>query len=183
MITKLSFFRGIKIIGTILLSFVAILLLYINVVSHTDRLPVPVMGATSKDWDKHSFWHSSWAASQVHKGIDIFASHKTPVLTPVSGLVLDAGYSNNGGNYIYILGPKLHIYYFAHLNSIRVKRFQFLKANDLIGEVGNTGNASLKPYHLHFSVSLMLPVFGKYESHTEQGWKKMFYLDPNQLFK
>lgn len=179
--TKFSIYGSVKVIGLILLTLLTGLLLYVNIISQSDSLKTPVHGTTHSSWDKQSFWFPNWGESNVHKGIDIFAPHKTLISTPVSGFVLDAGYSENGGNYIYILGPKLRLYYFAHLNSITVKNFQTIKASAVIGTVGNTGNAALKPYHLHFSVSSLLPVFSRYNFRATQGWKQMFYFDPGQL--
>lgn len=30
-------------------------------------LTQPVLGATSRDWNPHSFWHAPWGVSGVHK--------------------------------------------------------------------------------------------------------------------
>lgn len=157
------------------------LLFYVNLAKDNSMLQIPVRNAAHSSWDKKSYWFSPWGASGIHKGIDIFAPQKTLVMSPVVGIVISCGNSINGGNYIYILGPKLRLYYYAHLNRINVKRFQKIKALSLIGEVGNTGNASLKPYHLHFSVTSIFPVFRRYNPYVLQGWKQMFFLDPNDL--
>ena len=157
------------------------MLFYVNLVREDRKLHIPVLSARNYSWDKKSFWFFPWGKSGVHKGIDIFAPHKTPVISPVQGIVVSIGHSENGGNYIYILWPTLRLYYYAHLNSISVKRFEKVKVLGTIGEVGNTGNAALKPYHLHFSVSSLLPIFRRYRPNTIQGWKQMFYLNPNDL--
>lgn len=151
----------------------------INLIGEQKKLIIPVKDATSKNWDSKSYWYPNWGVSGVHKGIDVFAPHKTPVLSPISGLVIDVGYSNNGGNYIYIFGSKLRIYYFAHLNEVQIKRLEFVKKEQQIGTVGNTGNAISKPYHLHFSIFSLVPLMKNYNQEDEEGWKKMFYLDPN----
>jgi murein DD-endopeptidase MepM/ murein hydrolase activator NlpD len=180
---KSNFFFGNRVRSTfsILLLGLFGLLLYVNLANYHKNLQVPVLNAKVYSWDKKSFWFSPWGRSGIHKGIDIFAPHRTKVISPVQGIVIGTGYGENGGNYIYILGPTLRVYYYAHLNSISVKRFQMVKANAQIGEVGNTGNASLKPYHLHFSVSSLLPIFSRYKPSVVQGWEQMFYLDPNDL--
>lgn len=157
------------------------LILYVNLVGQYDTLSNPVKGATRNSWDRKSFWFFPWGKSGVHKGIDIFAPHKTPVLSPVPGIVMGTGNNENGGNYIYVLGPKLRLYYYAHLNSVNIKMLEIVKKGTVMGAVGNTGNASLKPYHLHFSVSSLLPVFNRCSFDKAEGWKQMFYLDPAKL--
>ncbi|MFA6278140.1 MAG: M23 family metallopeptidase, partial [Pedobacter sp.] len=124
------------------------------------------------------YWHSPWGESKVHKGIDIFAPHKTEILSPITGFILSAGYSENGGNYLYILGPKLRTYYFAHLNTQEKHSFSFIKKGQHIGSVGNSGNAIGSPYHLHFSIFSLFPIVKYYTRKEPQGWMKMFYLDP-----
>jgi len=47
-----------------------------------------------------------------------------------------------------------------------------------IGLVGDSGNASGKPSHLHYVILSMIPYPWLADTKT-QGWKKMFYLDPN----
>ena len=37
-----------------------------------ENLSIPVKGATTADWNDHSFWYEPWGKSGVHKGIDIF---------------------------------------------------------------------------------------------------------------
>jgi murein DD-endopeptidase MepM/ murein hydrolase activator NlpD len=62
-----------------------------------------------------------------------------------------------------------------------VRLLQFVSKGEKIGEVGNTGNAMGKPYHLHFSVTTILPHFWKIDG-SIQGWKKSFYLNPEEFF-
>ena len=171
----------VKLIFSFFLFVLFAMVLAVNLVKDNKNMPIPVLNATHNNWDKKSFWFSPWGSTGVHKGIDIFAQQKTPVITPIGGIVVSTGFSQNGGNYIYILGSKLRVYYYAHLNTINVQRYEKVKALSYIGTVGKTGNAALKPYHLHFSVSSLLPIFKKYNANTTQGWKLMFYLNPNDL--
>ncbi len=91
------------------------------------------------------------------------------------------GFSGNGGNHIYILGPKFRIYYFAHLNSTNTTFLELVETHQHIGTIGNSGNAMSKPYHLHFSVFSLMPIFKSYGIGEPYGLLKMFYLDPNKL--
>jgi murein DD-endopeptidase MepM/ murein hydrolase activator NlpD len=81
---------------------------------------VPVAGASTADWNRKSFWYEPWGKSGVHKGIDIFASKGTNVLAPTYGLIVFRGTIALGGNVVVLLGPKLRLHYFAHLESADV---------------------------------------------------------------
>ena len=175
--------KGLKLATAVLLLFALTCLAYVNLVGQSRELSIPVLGATVKSWDSNSFWHSPWGKSKIHKGIDIFAPHKTEVLSPINGFIISAGYSENGGNYLYILGPKLRTYYFAHLNTQEEHSFSFVKKGQRVGAVGNSGNAIGAPYHLHFSIFSLLPILKNYSRKEPSGWEKMFYLDPVKSLK
>jgi len=132
-------------------------------------------------WDAQSFWYYPWGDSVVHKGIDIFAQEGDAVLASIYGIVIDEGYGTISGNYVKILGPSWRIQYYAHLKNSNVRSLQFVRTGEKIGEVGNTGNAIGKPYHLHFSVTTLLPYIWRIDS-SIQGWEKSLYLNPEEFF-
>ena len=138
---------------------------------------MPVVGATARDWNAKSFWYEPWGRSGVHKGIDVFARAGTPIVSPTYGLVVFRGDIAMGGRVVAVLGPKLRVHYFAHLQSYSVRPGQIVRTGTPVGRVGDTGNALGKPPHLHFSVVTLLPYPWRIDGAT-QGWKKMFYLDP-----
>jgi murein DD-endopeptidase MepM/ murein hydrolase activator NlpD len=83
-----------------------------------------------------------------HPGIDMGALTGTPVVAVVTGLVVhDAG--GDGGNGAWLIGVDHVSYYYAHFS-----RYEggggLVKAGDVIGYVGMTGNATGP--HLHFEV-------------------------------
>jgi peptidoglycan LD-endopeptidase LytH len=94
-----------------------------------------------------------------HHGVDIFAPKGTPVLAAIDGEVFHRGIDNLGGNVVWQWDPnrRLRIYY-AHLDDWAVRRGDQLRRGDLIGWVGNTGNAIHTPSHLHFGVFDPRPV-------------------------
>lgn len=128
--------------------------------------------------DPESFWYYPWGESGVHKGIDIFCEKGTDILSPVSGFVIKKGHGSVAGNYIYIIGPKWRTYYFAHLDTMLVKTYKYINRGDVIGKVGNTGNAADKPAHLHYTIETMFPYIWLYDTKSVEGWKKMFYMNP-----
>lgn len=140
---------------------------------------IPVKGADKGDWAENSFWFEPWGTSGVHKGIDIFAKKGTDLLAAVDGIVVRVGVWPKGGKHIVILGPKWRVHYYAHMDSIAVEKFQWVKAGQKVGSVGNSGNAKGKPAHLHYTISSIYPRFWAITDET-QGGRKAFYLDPHK---
>lgn len=143
---------------------------------------VPVLGATTKDWNPKSFWYYPWGRSGVHKGIDIFAHKNTPVISPTHGIILFSGHLPVGGNVIYMLGPNWRVHYFAHLNEI-ITTGGLVRAGQNIGLVGSTGNANGKPPHLHYSIKTLFPRITHYDSHVVHAWEKIFFINPEAFFE
>lgn len=141
---------------------------------------IPVEGASARDWNPQTFWFEPWGRSGVHKGIDIFAKLGTPVRATSYGVVLFRGEIQQGGKVVLVLSPKWRLHYYAHLHSIDVYPGQPLLIGSQLGSVGDTGNARGKPAHLHYSIVSLLPLPWRADDST-QGWKKMFYLDPNAI--
>jgi murein DD-endopeptidase MepM/ murein hydrolase activator NlpD len=85
-----------------------------------------------------------------HRGIDLATNRGTPIIAPADGYVVSAG--QNGGYGLFIAIN--HVYgfetYYGHLNKIYVRKGQFVKRGDKIGEVGSTGLATSS--HLHYEV-------------------------------
>jgi murein DD-endopeptidase MepM/ murein hydrolase activator NlpD len=144
-----------------------------------ERIHIPVLGASTKDWNSHSFWYEPWGTSGVHKGIDIFAKIGRPVVSTTDGIVLYTGQIAKGGNVIVVLGPKWRLHYFAHLDAVKTSFPRFVWAGEVIGTVGDSGNAKGKPPHLHYSIVRALPLPWAIDSST-QGYKKAFFIDPSK---
>lgn len=142
---------------------------------------VPVTGATARDWNPTSFWYEPWGASGVHKGIDVFAPQGSDVISAIPGVVIFQGHLGIGGNVVAVLGPKWRVHYYAHLANAAPSP-RFLSRGEKLGLVGTSGNAAGKPPHLHYSVVSLVPLPWRF-SLAEQGWKKMFFLDPGALLQ
>jgi murein DD-endopeptidase MepM/ murein hydrolase activator NlpD len=140
---------------------------------------IPVDGATVNDWNHDTFWYEPWGSSVVHKGIDIFGKKGTPALSSTKGVVIYAGTLNKGGNVVAILGPKWRIHYYAHLERYSVSSGNLVKAGDVFGILGDSGNARGKQPHIHYSILSLIPIPWLITTET-QGWKKMFFLNPHK---
>lgn len=141
------------------------------------HLAMPVEGATKLDYNSNSFWFYPWGKSITHKGVDIFAKKGTTIFSATKGIVLNVGANNLGGNYVFILGPKYRLHYYAHLDSVTTKRWAIVNQKTKIGSVGNSGNAAGKQPHLHYQIKTIFPYFWRADK-SPQGYKKMFYLNP-----
>lgn len=142
----------------------------------------PVLGASAKDWNPDSFWHANWGKSGVHKGIDIFAKRGTPVVSAQSGWVIYRGDLQQGGKVVMVLSPRGWLHYYAHLDRTMVRPAVWVVAGDPIGRVGSTGNAQGKPPHLHYAIFSPIPRLQAFRP-VAQGWKRMFYRNPDALLK
>ena len=85
-----------------------------------------------------------------HTGIDLRAPIGTPVVAAMDGVVSVVGENRTYGRYIIITHPNGYKTFYAHLNSVSVRRGDRVQQGRRIGESGNTGR-STGP-HLHFSV-------------------------------
>lgn len=157
---------------------VTILLVFLAGYLIPERLVIPVQDASVADWNKDTFWYEPWGASGVHKGIDIFAPRGKQVLAATGGLVIFAGRIDRGGNVLLVLGPKWRVHYYAHMESAIASFGDAVSPGEAIGLVGDSGNAIGKQSHLHYVILSIFPYPWLMDTET-QGWKKMFYLDPN----
>jgi hypothetical protein len=92
--------------------------------------------------------------SRTHQGLDIMATKGAYIVSPTEAVVTRTGKGSSAGTYVYTANPGGETFAYMHLDSIAdgVKSGTVLKEGDLIGYVGNTGNASGGPAHLHFEV-------------------------------
>lgn len=125
---------------------------YSITLSVTPVLVNPVKGASNKSIG--SFYGDPRdGGKRKHEGVDIFAPKGTPVVAPTDGVVTRVSNSTLGGKTVWMNDLKRgHSYYFAHLDSQIVRQGAKVKQGDILGTVGNTGNAQNTPSHLHFGV-------------------------------
>jgi murein DD-endopeptidase MepM/ murein hydrolase activator NlpD len=109
----------------------------------------PVKGAGK--WDFADSFGSPREGHRSHAGNDIFAKRGTPVIAGVDGSIRTVDGGRAGLGY-YLDGVDGVTYYGAHMNERKVSDGQQVHRGDVIGTVGNTGNASSTPTHLHFEI-------------------------------
>lgn len=147
------------------------------------NMVIPVEGASTKDWNINSFWAYPWGTSITHKGIDIFKERGTNVVSATHGIVIYTFEGGKGGKSVMVLGPKWRFHYYAHLDEINTTILFPIKRGTKIGTVGDTGNAKGKPPHLHYAITTPFPYFKRWDSEAVQGWKKIFYLNPDDWLR
>jgi murein DD-endopeptidase MepM/ murein hydrolase activator NlpD len=145
-------------------------------------LSIPVKDADAGDYHPESFWYFPWGKSGVHKGVDIFAPTGRPVLAATYGLVISTKPNGMGGNVVWVLGPKWRMHYYAHLNSVKAKKWDWVWRGEEIGTVGTSGNARGKAPHLHYHIQTIVPYPWRIDPSVPQGWQKMWYLNPINYF-
>jgi murein DD-endopeptidase MepM/ murein hydrolase activator NlpD len=117
-------------------------------------LRLPVVGLVPSDLQ------DSWGAprdggERKHTGIDIFAARGTEVIAVSDGIISYIGDQPKGGHCLWLTTESGASFYYAHLDRWAPGIFEGLEvqSGDLLGFVGNTGNAIHTPPHLHFGVN------------------------------
>ena len=89
-----------------------------------------------------------------HHGEDIFAPLGAPVLAVNDGTVFSVGWNTLGGNRLWLRDEQGNEFYYAHLSAFSPLAVNGarVQAGDVLGFVGNTGDAAGTPYHLHFEI-------------------------------
>ena len=119
----------------------------------TNALPIPAPTVASFSDD----WHACRdGCSRQHKGNDVFAPAGTPLVAVEPGVIgkVDGTDDSNGGLSIWLLGDSGVAYWYAHNSANYVTTGQRVGRGQVIGRVGNTGNARTTPSHVHFQMNL-----------------------------
>jgi murein DD-endopeptidase MepM/ murein hydrolase activator NlpD len=121
-----------------------------------ERLLVPVMGVRPEQL--RDTYTQSRSQGRTHHAIDIHAPRGTPVLAVADGRVRKLHAGDRGGFSVYLLDDDgVTRYYYAHLDGYAegLREGQRVQRGEVIGFVGDTGNAQPGDYHLHFSVAIL----------------------------
>jgi hypothetical protein len=89
-----------------------------------------------------------------HHGDDIFAPLGAPVVAVANGTINRVGWHKVGGWRLWVRNGAADEFYYAHLSGYapRVFHSKHVRAGDVLGFVGNTGDAFTSAPHLHFEV-------------------------------
>lgn len=114
-------------------------------------LPFPVKGLTARAVQSE-FGAARDAGRREHEGVDIFAPRDTPVVAVASG-VARSGTNPLGGNVVWLRDRReARSFYYAHLSRAAFEGTSTVRAGEVVGFVGNTGNARTTAPHLHFGI-------------------------------
>lgn len=112
----------------------------------------PVSGQSSKNIISY-FGDERAGGTRKHEGIDIGAPRGTIVYSVSAGVVTRVVEKGNGGKQVWVRNlDATRTFYYAHLDKQMVTEGQRVEEGDILGTVGNTGNAAGGPPHLHFEV-------------------------------
>lgn len=114
-------------------------------------LPFPVQGLSARAVQS-GFGAEREAGRRAHEGIDIFAPRGTPVVAVVSGIAQPSS-NGLGGTVVWLQEPDARrTFYYAHLDRQAFTDTRPVVAGEVLGYVGNTGNARTTAPHLHFGI-------------------------------
>jgi murein DD-endopeptidase MepM/ murein hydrolase activator NlpD len=129
----------------------------------------PVLSATSADFPEMAAPLPNLSATElqdsffyrrpdgiIHYAIDIFRPIGEPLLAAVDGYIERIDPNPLGGNVVYIVDEQKRFrFYYAHLERHAEGLYAGMpvKRGDVIGFVGDTGNAKGTHPHLHFQIS------------------------------
>jgi len=119
-------------------------------------LVVPVAGAALRD----SWGEARDGGARGHHGIDLIAPGGTPIVAAAAGRVEKLFQSRLGGTTAYLrTADGRWVHYYAHLAGYAagIGEGSTVRAGQVIGYVGDTGDAGPGNYHLHFGIQRMRP--------------------------
>lgn len=95
----------------------------------------------------------NWGAIHSYNAVDIANKCGTPVIAAAEGLITEADWHDDYGNYIKIQHSNSTETLYAHLSETYVKIGDYVSSGQLIGLIGNTGLVKgVTGCHLHFEV-------------------------------
>ena len=115
-----------------------------------------------------------------HHGDDIFAPLGAPILAVADGTVFSVGWNEIGGWRLWLRDKGGNEFYYAHLSAYTTLAVngRHVKAGQVLGFVGNTGDAQGTPFHLHFEVHPVSLLFLGYDGAVNptrylDAWKRL----------
>lgn len=99
-------------------------------------------------------WGAPRRETGRHEGNDIFAPAGTPVVAVTDGRLYRVGTRRIPGNRLWLENSRGDTFFYAHLSAFSetARNGADVRAGDVLGFVGSTGDAEQTPPHLHFEV-------------------------------
>lgn len=94
-------------------------------------------------------WGAPRSGGRRHEGVDMIGPRGTPILAIVDGRAI-SGERELGGHTIHFVGADGNNYFYGHLDGYGL--LGDVNAGDIIGYMGDTGNAKTSTPHLHFEI-------------------------------
>ncbi len=94
-------------------------------------------------------WGEPRSGGRLHEGVDMISPRGTTIVAVVDGLATPQQ-NELGGTTIWFTGADGNKYYYAHLDSYA--NLGNVVKGEVIGYVGDTGNAKFSTPHLHFEI-------------------------------
>ena len=116
-------------------------------------LTIPVAGVRPEQL--RDTYNESRAEGRTHNALDIMAKCGEPVVAARGGKIIKLFYSERGGVTIYQMdADNRTVYYYAHLSRYAdgLAEGRLAQQGEVIGYVGDTGNAGPGNCHLHFAI-------------------------------
>jgi murein DD-endopeptidase MepM/ murein hydrolase activator NlpD len=116
------------------------------------NVPIPILfGVALSDLTRN--FGDPRGLNRTHEGLDMMAPKGTPVVSPTEAVVLSASSGPDSGNYVSTANPGGETFVYMHLDrAAQLAAGDILQVGNLVGYVGNTGNASGGASHLHFEI-------------------------------
>jgi murein DD-endopeptidase MepM/ murein hydrolase activator NlpD len=97
---------------------------------------------------------SSNGGPSWQRGIDIFGQLGQPLVAVADGTLYQVGWNHTSGNRLWLRDKQGNEFYYSHLSafSTLTSNGAHVRAGQVIGFMGDTGNTQGKPSHLYFEV-------------------------------
>lgn len=90
---------------------------------------------------------------KAHRGVDYVAAIGTPIKAAGSGRVIESGYNQYNGNYVFIKHNNTYTTKYLHLTKRNVSKGANVKQGQIIGTLGKTGRVTGAHLHYEFIVN------------------------------
>ncbi len=117
-----------------------------------EEVPIPILFGIGR-WNLSRNFGDVRGSGRSHEGLDIMAPRGAPIVSPTEAVVIRVGDGASSGYYVYTANPGNETFAYMHLDEMsELDEGDVLDPGDLIGYVGNSGNAIGGSTHLHFEI-------------------------------